>query len=966
MRIITPMEPARSVAIEPVEFVRKWAAASERERQTSQEHFIDLCRMLGEQTPNEADPAGEFFAFEKGARTLDGDGFADVWLRGHFAWEYKGKRKDLVAAYQQVQRYREALENPPLLVVCDLDRYEVHTNWNTETWIYRFRNADIASDDPVEVTTIAGAPAAGAPQVTALRVLRAIFENPDDLKPERTRDDITRDAAAKFGEISKSLRDWGVEDMRIARFITKTLFCMFATDVGLLPPATFSEVIRVHRDSGDVKGFRQNLSRLFRAMNTGGKFLMRDIPCFNGNLFRDYDVPENVGGQEIHVLSRLDDLNWADVEPSIFGTLFERILDPDQRGTLGAHYTSRDDIELIVEPVLMEPLRRAWRDARQEVAKIAEKASPKKGPTEAQRARIKAVLTVMHRRLYTIRVLDPACGSGNFLYVSLALLKSLEKEVIAEAASYGIQMKPRVHPRQLFGIEVNDYAHELASIVIWIGYLQWKRDNALPLDNEVPILEPLGQIRHMDAILTDGKKPAEPDWPDVDVIVGNPPFLGGKMLRKRLGDEYVDKMFAVWEDRVPREADICTYWFEKARAAIDEGRARRAGLLATQAIRGGKNRRVLERIKDTGDIFYAQSDRPWVLDGAAVRVSMVGFDDGTEPRRLLNEDKDGLPQHALLRAQLVETINPNLTSSEADITKARRLPENAGISFMGDTKVGPFDIPASLARKMLDAPNPDGRSNADVVRPWVNGLDITRRPRDMWIIDFPPGTTEHEAAKYEAPFEFVREKVRAERAGNARRSYAEKWWIHGEPRPDMRDALSGLNRYLGTPRVTKYRFFVWLDRAVLADAQLIVFARSDDYFFGVLHSRAHEVWARSTGTQLREAESGFRYTPTTCFETFPFPRANKEQQRAIWLAARELDDLRNGWLNPQGMVGARELAKRTLTNLYNQRPTWLDNAHRALDEAVFAAYGWPEPPSALPDSEIIARLLKLNFERDPV
>jgi len=947
--------------MDSLELVRKWAASTQSERATAQEHFIDLCRLLNESTPNEADPTGDFFAFEKGAKRPDGDGFADVWLNKHFAWEYKGKHKDLGAAYKQVQTYREALGNPPLLVVSDIEQFEVHTNWtNTETWIYRFRNDDIALDNAVEVTTYGG-PAADAPQLTALQVLKALFEDPDRLKPHKTTDQITEDAARLFGNIAEDLRKWGVEDMRAARFITRVMFCMFATDVGLLPRETFTQVLTLKK--ADAPGFRKHLAGLFEAMRKGREFLLYDIPYFDGRLFEDSDVPKQVHSQNIRDLEELNSLNWADVEPAIFGTLFERILDPSLRHTLGAHYTSRTDIELIVEPVLMMPLRREWEEVKAKAEELSDRSSKRLKPETTQQ-RIAGLVGGFHDRIGTIRILDPACGSGNFLYVSLALLKALEKEVIAFAASHDVDLKPRVHPRQLLGIEISAYARELASIVIWIGYLQWKHRNMIPFEDEVPILQPLDQVELRDAILdlSEPEQPGTPTWPEADIIVGNPPFLGGKLLRKHLGDDYVDKLFAAWGGRVARESDLCCYWLEQGRRAIEEGRAKRVGLLATQAIRGGANRRVLERIKETGDIFYAQADRKWIQDGVAVRVSMIGFDDGSETQRLLNEEKEGDARNALLRARAVPSINANLTY-QADVTKARRLKENLGISFMGDTKVGPFDIPESLARQFLAQPNPHGKPNSHVVRPWVNGLDITRRPRRMWIIDFPPGMSEEEAALYEAPFEYIKKHVRPFReTARSGDMTGVPWWIHQRPRPDMRQALWPLTRFVATPRVTKHRLFTWISREVLCDAQLIVFARDDDYFFGVLHSRVHEVWALLMGTQL---ESRPRYTPTTCFDTFPFPRPSPEQQAAVAQAAKELDRLRQGWLNPPAdSIAPSELKKRTLTNLYNQRPTWLINAHRALDEAVFAAYGWPESPDKLPEAEIIERLLRLNLERE--
>ena len=434
--------------------------------------------------------------------------------------------------------------------------------------------------------------------------------------------------------------------------------------------------------------------------------------------------------------------------------------------------------------------------------------------------------------------------------------------------------------------------------------------------------------------------------------MGNPPFLGGTFLRRELGDDYVDDLHFVWEGKVPGKADLCCYWHEKARRMVADGKAHRVGLLATQGIRGGRNRIVLQRIKESGDIFFAESDRKWMLDGAAVQVSMVGFDDGSETERVL----DG---------QRVEGINANLTSG-ADLTLAAKLRENAGLCFEGVKQVGRFDIDAGTAATMIAMPNPDGRSNADVVRPSANGRDINGRSRGMWVIDFPPGTPLEEAELYEAPFEHIAEHVREYRktARSGDRTGVD-WWIHGSSRPGMRQALAPHQRYIVTTATAKHRLFTWLDREVLPDHALFVFARDDDYFFGVLHSRLHELWALAQGTQLREKESGFRYTPTTCFLTFPLPWPPGEEPadsplvRGIAEAARRLHELREGWLNPEGPLVA-DLRQRTLTNLYNERPAWLDTAHRRLDEAVCAAYGWPPD---LPDDEVLARLLALNLER---
>jgi type II restriction/modification system DNA methylase subunit YeeA len=550
-----------------------------------------------------------------------------------------------------------------------------------------------------------------------------------------------------------------------------------------------------------------------------------------------------------------------------------------------------------------------------------------------------------------VTVLDPACGSGNFLYLALRLLKDLEQEVIDWGAErLGLSREEtRIGPRSLRGIEVNPYAAELARVVIWIGEIQWLRDHGHPMPRN-PILPPLDVIENRDAILdrSDPTHPVEPDWPDATFIVGNPPFLGRKLLRSYLDDSYVEALFAVYDGRVPAEADLVTYWFEKARAMIAAGRVRRAGLLATQGIRGGASRRVLDRICESGAIFMARSDDPWVLDGAAVHVSFVAFDDGSEAERTL----DGQP---------VAAINADLTS-EMDLTQARRLAENLGIAFQGDTPGGAFDLTPDIARVMLAQPNPDGRHNRDVVRPWINAADVTGRPRGSFVVDFGPVRTREDAALYEAPFEHVRREVEPFRRASRRAAYAERWWLHMEPRPGLRSALARLDRFIVTPITAKYHVFVWVSRPTLPSVSLVAIARDDDYTLGVLQSRVHTTWARRMGTQL---ETRPRYTPTTCFETFPFPRPTDEQRAAIAAAAASLDRLRQGWLNPPDRsydLTDRELARRTLTNLYNQHPAWLQDAHARLDAAVLDAYGWPHD---IDDVQLLARLLALNLARDP-
>lgn len=458
----------------------------------------------------------------------------------------------------------------------------------------------------------------------------------------------------------------------------------------------------------------------------------------------------------------------------------------------------------------------------------------------------------------------------------------------------------------------------------------------------------------MDAILEiENGEAREPEWPDADVIVGNPPFLGDKKMRAELGDKYVDHLRSLYQGRVAGGADLVTYWFEIVRGRIAAGRASRAGLLATNGIRHGANRRVLDRIKGEGEIFFAEADRGWVLEGAAVRVSMIGFDNGTETERRLN----GKP---------VAQINSDLTSL-VDVTKAMPLAENKDVCFLGMMKSGPFELEQETAKIMLDAPvNPNGRPNSDIVRPRLGGQDVTRRPRNTWIVDFGVDTTFEEASYYELPFEHVRTHVKPLRDTNRRASTRERWWIFGESRRNLRKAIAQrkVTRCIVTPEVSKHRVFVWMDIRIIPDHKLHVFVRQDDYFFGVLHSQIHEIWSLAQGNWLGKGNDP-SYSSSRTFETFPLPWPPGEEPggdprvEEIAEAARRLNELRRNWLDPEGAT-EDELRKRTLTKLYNERPTWLDNAHRNLDQAVFSAYGWSEE---IEDEEILKRLLDLNLER---
>ncbi len=941
------------------EFVVRWKTYDQSEEAGAKPHFLDLCDLLGQPHPAAADSAGENYAFEKHVRKTSGaEGFADVWFRDHFAWEYKKKRKNLEKAYTQLNDYREELGNPPLLVVCDFERFEVHTNYTrTNKRVYKFNLDDLNRNLPT----------AGCP-LPPLDVLRALFGDTDVLRPERTDAQVTQEVAKKFAKLAERLEIEGRSASReqVAHFLMRLLFCLFADSIGLLPDHLFRRTIENNRLSPSK--FQRMLSDLFGAMSDKEKGIFGPyaIKHFNGDLFNSSAVMQLDHGDLGILYDVSKNYDWSRVAPAIFGTLFERSLDPKRRSLIGAHYTSEQDIETLIDPVLVRPLRQRWEEYKTRILEAREVERAEEVARDSKQARLRVdresekLLGQWIDELTAVRVLDPACGSGNFLYVALRRMLDLWLEATKLATEEGISLvvPKMVSPRQLYGIEIEFYAHELASVVVWIGFLQWKHEHGVHEDRE-PVLEKLHNIEYGDAILrrdAEGK-PCEPQWPQVDFIIGNPPFLGGSKMRHELSNEYVDSLQQMYAGRVSAGADLVTYWFEKARAEISAAQKLRAGLLATQSIRGGVNRQVLDSIKASGDIFMAWDDMPWRLEGAIVHVSIIGFDAGHEMEKTLNGER-------------VEAINSDLSSGH-DLTSAQSLDENRNLCFRTNERGGPFDVDPETAAKMLKAPlNVNGRSNLDVLRRFVGAADITGRSRDMWIIDF-YGLTEAQAAKYEIPFETLKHRIEAEIEATKNSSKPlkrrDRWWLHRRPGSDMREATSDLPRYIVTIRHGKHRPFVWLDHSVVPDSGMYAFAREDDYFFGILQSAAHEIWARRTGTQVREAESGFRYTPTSCFDTFPFPwppgkepsEAEDPHVKAIADAARELVRLRDAWLNPPDIDPA-ELKNRTLTNLYNQRPAWLANAHEALDRAVFAAYGWPYP---LTRDEILARLLKLNHER---
>jgi hypothetical protein len=1018
----------------PQDFIQKWGpggpAFNLNEEQGAQSHFLDLCELLA--VPKPGSEAG--YMFEKQTLVLgEARGYADVFKSGAFAWENKAPGKSLDSALKQLLSYSLALSNPPILVVCDRLTIRIHTQF---------------TGHPTETFNV---PLAELDQPDKQALLRRIWLNPESFRPKKTSRDITELAARSFATLADGLRKrgpakeqdapgWQSHADEVAHFLTQCLFCFFAEDVGLLPGRMFEGLVNNRTLTSDK--LTVGLRNLFTVMRDGGLYGNDDIPWFNGGLFKKIKVPA-LTVLDMTELRNAAALNWSAIDVSIFGTLFERGLDPGKRSQLGAHYTDPATIMRIVAPVLQRPLLQIWEQLAPVLIGLLAK-STKKGDKNYKAAQAGFIGWLDQLKNY--RVLDPACGSGNFLFLGLKTLKDIEHQSHLEAAAMGLEREADLvtGPHNMLGIELNEYAAELARVTVWIGELQWRLLHGYEFKTN-PVLEPLDHIECRDALLTwlpVEQKPAsnlgsdpspkgagsdpnlrttnaqtvEAQWPKASVVMGNPPFLGDRKMIRELGEDYTFTLRKVYEGRVPGGADLVCYWFEKARAALEMQGLGAAGLVATNSIRGGANRKVLEAISKSSRIYDAWSDEGWVNEGADVRVSLICFGHASQTAQL-----DGL---------VVEEISTDVSAKQG-VSGVKRLDVNAGASFIGTQKNGPFDIAGELAREWLRSPNPHSQSNGRVLRPWVNGINITRRGTDTWIIDFDK-MKEQDAVLFEKPFHHALTLVKPTRLELRRDWHRLNWWCHGDPRPAMKLQLKALSRQLITPRVSKHRVFAWFDASVLADSAVVAITRADDTTFGILHSRFHELWSLRMGTSLEDRP---RYTPTTCFETFPFPQgltpADTAHQRTerieggalipaglsesntplaqqgraqaaiksiairshaehIARAAQRLNALREAWLNPPewtmrvpevvplGMDASpypdrilpkngheKELAERTLTKLYNQRPAWLDAAHKTLDLAVAAAYGWADYTAAMPDEEILQRLLALNLARGP-
>ncbi len=850
--------------------------------------------------------------------------------------------------------------------------------------------------------------------------LKQIWTEPQSLDPSKRSAEVTREVAKHLAELAKSFEKKHAPKV-VAEFLTRCLFCMFAEDVGLLPndqgKPGFSALLNSLPANGD--GFETMLRTLFAEMNEGRSkeisvILRRKLLRFNGGLFADNTVLP-VNGTQLGILKAAAALDWKHVEPAIFGTLLERALGGEgERHKLGAHFTPRSYVERLVLPTVIEPLRAEWENVRAAAVQLG-----KRGEIDKARKTIND----FHRRLCDLKVLDPACGSGNFLYVTLENLKRLEGEVLDFAGQFGESFKLEmgtehtVDPHQFLGLEINPRAASIAEMVLWIGYLQWHfrtRGQTMPAE---PVLKNFKNIQCRDAVLEyDGepqpardeagnvktvwdrrsmkrdlvtgrdvpdetkrvplltyKNPRPAAWPQTDFIVGNPPFIGTRKLREDLGDGYAETLRAAYPD-VPESADFVLYWWHKAAELVRTGKAPRFGLITTNSLRQTFARRVVQHhlsAKPPLSLVFAIPDHPWVdtTDGAAVRIAMTVGVPSEQIGELLEvktetEQADGSAKVSFDTRR--GKISADLTT-ESKVASAIPLRANEGLIHMGVKLHGMgFVVSRDEAKGLGLGKVPELRQH---IREYRNGKDITDTPRDALVIDL-YGLSEKEVReKFPAAFQRILTLVKPERDQNKRASYRDNWWIFAEPRSVMRDALNNLRRYVCTTETAKHRVFSFLPAEILPDQKLRIVACDDAFILGVLSSRIHLAWASANASTLEDRPV---YVNTTCFEPFPFPLCGEGEQARIRELAEALDAHRKQAQAKHGV---------TLTGLYNVLEkiragqsltekekfihdrglvSTLKSLHDDLDAAVSAAYGWPKD---LTDAEILERLVALNAER---
>jgi hypothetical protein len=969
----------------------------------AQSYVIELCEAIGVPRP---DPSGSDYAFEYSVKlaTRDGTetpGRIDCYKRGHFVLEAKhvgsaaaaGAKADvsLRRAYGQARQYAQNDPSgapPPYLLVLDVAR--TLTVWHRWGGTYQ----GFAAGHRIDLPTLHAHPADVA-------LLRDVWLDPARRDPRQRAQAVTKEIAGKLARLAAGLEARGFGQERVAKFLMRVVFSCFAEDVGLLPREAFRQTVQRAGVEGDPALFAQAITGLWRAMDEGGMFGYERFLRFNGHFFRDAEALP-LDRADIALLLEAARADWRDVEPTIFGTLLTRALDPAERHRLGAEYTPREFIERLVKPTVEEPVRERWTAVQAEVLQLRASERPK--DRAAAERRLREFLDWMQG----LRILDPACGSGNFLYVTMHVLKEVEHEAVQELTALTGRHELRmaeVGPWNFVGIEIKPWAREIADLTLWIGFHQfWMRHHAVQPPE--PVLQDTGTLECRDAVLAwdaaarrperdrpdgtprmrhpvtgelvpdpaailpytqfEGARPAP--WPEADFIVGNPPYLGEKRQRDVFGDGYVDALRAAYPE-VPDSADLVTYWWYRAAEAVAAGRTIRAGLITTSTLGQAKNRSVIRRAAERGaHVAWAAPDHPWVEEtgGAAVRVAMTVI--ARDPARAVRVTVDNAA--AVVREVAVPRLNDDL-SAHADVPSAaaRPLLANAGLAWQGFKLVGDgFVLEPDEAARLLAA---DPR-HAEVIRPFRNGRDLANRPRGVSVIDFGL-RTEEEARGYPQLYDIVRTRVKPERDANPDRGRRTSWWRFGRTNENLRHSVAGLRRYVATLEVSRRRFFVFLGADVAPDGALVTIGADDAAVLGVLSSSVHVTWALAAGGRLGVGNDP-RYNKTLCFDSFPFPDlSNADLAARLRSTAERLDAHRNAALardRAVTMTGMYQVLDKLRTGeaLTSKERALFDAAacgtlrdvHDDLDGLVTEAYGWswPEEPASILD-----RLVALQAQR---
>jgi hypothetical protein len=983
------------------DFITRWRGADGSELANAQSFTRELCEMLGVPVPDpaRADTRDNAYVFERRVifNNADGttaEGRIDCFRRGAFVLENKKLKQGehtkgfgvaMLAAHKQAEQYARALPahegRPPFLMVVDVGNIieifaEFSRSGATYTPFPDPRSHRIKLDDLRDENI--------------RQRLQTIWLDPSSLDPTRQSAKVTREIAAQLAGIAKSLEaaNYGAE--RVGSFLTRCLFTFFAEDVGLLPKRSFTDLLESLAQAPDQ--FVPLLTELWQAMDVG-KFsvaLRLNVLQFNGKLFKNPDVLP-LDRDQIALLIEAGRKDWSQVEPAIFGTLLERALNPTERHSLGAHYTPRAYVERLVLPTVIEPLREEWSNAQTAALTLASEGKVK----EAEN-----VLREFQHRLCNVRVLDPACGSGNFLYVTLEHLKRLEGEVLNQLHDLNVSMSLEtegltVDPHQFLGIELNPRAASIAEMVLWIGYLQWHFKTKGSAQPPQPVLRDFKNIENRDAVLAydsvellrdekgvpvsrwDGKtfkkhpvtgedvpdetaqiptekyiNPRKAEWPQADFVVGNPPFIGNKRMRDALGDGYVEALRGAWSD-VPESADFVMFWWHHAAELTRAGQLRQFGLITTNSLRQSFNRKILEihlNAKNPLSLVFAIPDHPWVdaAEGAAVRIAMtVACTSKNNGRLLTISREEELPEEFLIVfSEKNGAIQSDLRIG-ANVHGSSLLASNESLAVQGVILVGEgFRLKKSEALELkYSVP-------CQEIRPYLIGRDVVQRPEERYVIDLNNYEASDAMKLHPNLMNILIQKVKPDRDANKDKQFREQWWRWGRRRPDFFAATQEISRFIATCRTAKHRIFLFVDALTVPDAKLIAIALDNALDLGILSSEIHKTWSLATGAMLGVGNDP-TYNHSESFTKFPFPVATEEQQVKIRVFAEQLDAHRK---NQQA-----QHPELTLTGMYNVLEklksgealnakektiheqglvSVLKQLHDQLDIAALDAYGW--------------------------